>query len=207
MALDLKLKISTANNCTGIVIQDVTGPYHSESNPGGWGGFNINGNRSQFTLNLTIRFYILINDKVVAVTASVPYENIYYPSEDGYRGFKYSLSFNQFLFSLPLTLSSTEISQGDFDKEISKKYSSSEEFSLDGIYEVSARIISSPGGLILDTPQYRYAKSFEYKNICQTEKRVHSLLATVNLGCEDCDDSDIEKALLAKSLLTSIKAI
>ena len=201
MALDLNLKISTANDCTSLVIQDVTGPYHSESNPGGWGGFNINGVRANFTLNIIVTYFIVSNGKIDTLVYPVPYDSMYFPSEDTYRGFKFSESFYTILNSGVYPLG-VEDRMSEYIKN-----TSAPNMSLDGMYQIKAQIVSSPGGLIIDEVQYTYSKMFEYKNICQTEKSVNKLLGTINLECEDCDDKDIEKALLAKSLLNSIKSI
>ena len=48
-------------------------------------------------------------------------------------------------------------------------------------------------------------KSICFTNVCTIKKAVTKLFTDVNFECEDCDDSDIEKALLAKSLLETIK--
>jgi hypothetical protein len=68
----------------------------------------------------------------------------------------------------------------------------------DGLYEVSLNIVSADA-------LYNQEFIFEFRSICNSQKAVDKMMGTINLNCEDCDDSDIENALLAKSLLESIK--
>jgi len=203
MALDLKLKINTANNCKNVVIQDTTGVYNSKSNPGGWGGFNINGNRQKF--NLSIFFQIPILSKpdesntpaVVRLLYYVPYDLISFPSEDTYRGFKISFTMQQLLNNSDLANSSESLEKiaGEYVNFMANKT-----VFPDGLFDVIVTVSDTNGKLSRSV-----VKSF--KNICSAEKNVNKVLGSVNLNCEDCDDTDIEKALLAKSLLKAIKSI
>ena len=45
-----------------------------------------------------------------------------------------------------------------------------------------------------------------YGSTCITEKKVEKLFTSIDVECEDCDDADLSKALLAKSLLKNLKA-
>jgi len=59
----------------------------------------------------------------------------------------------------------------------------------------------------LDVTNEHANKSFVFKNICTTSKLVSKALTSINLQCEDCDDSDLDNVLFAKSLLESIENI
>ena len=187
MALDLKLNISTTDDCKNLVIEDVTGLYNETSNPGGWGSFNISGNREEFNLNLSLIVYLILPDGTQYTTPvflSNFANTVIYPSEDTYRGFK---------VSVPAYDISTEVANFP---GIPESYEPIQEVLDDNIYKVFANITSS---------NYNKEFQFTFKNICTSQKIVERLMGTINLGCEDCDDSDIERALLAKSLLESIK--
>ena len=189
MPLDLKLDIRTAEDCTKLVIEDVTGGY-SDSNPGGWGGFNINGNRDTYNIQAHIVVYVVIDGEQYVVPIAVPnFGNIvYYPAEDSYRGFK---------VSIPSYDISTEVANLP---GLPEAYNSMQEVVEDTLYEIVINF---------NDIQQNYSQEFkvEFKSICNSQKAVEKMMSVVNLGCEDCDDSDIKEALLAKSLLEILKTI
>jgi hypothetical protein len=190
MALDLKLKINTSSDCKNLVIQDVTGAYNADSNPGGWGGFNINGNRQTFNLNLSLIVNHFINGKQYNTPISLSNfaSTVYYPAEDTFRGFK---------VSIPSYDISTEIANVE---TIPEEYNPMQEVVEDTLYQLQVVMTDATG-------TYNQVFIFDFRSICNSEKAVNSLMGRVNLNCEDCDDSDIEKALLAKSLLEALKKI
>ena len=51
----------------------------------------------------------------------------------------------------------------------------------------------------------KFEKAFCFTNVCTIKKQVNKLFTEVNFECEDCDDSDLEKALLAKNLLETLE--
>tara|TARA_B100001093_G_scaffold509200_1_gene572813 strand:+ start:2479 stop:3048 length:570 start_codon:yes stop_codon:yes gene_type:complete len=189
MALDLKLNIRTSDDCKNLIMEDVTGVYNDQDNPGGWGNFNINGNRQEFSINVNIIAYLEIEGQQYVVPISAPnFENLVdYPAEDTYRNFK---------VSIPSYDISTEVSNFDF---IPESYDAMQEVVQDSLYEITFLIFNNQG--------YSQEFIFEFRSICNSQKIVDKLMGTVNLNCEDCDDTDIEQALLAKSLLESLKNI
>tara|TARA_E500000305_G_scaffold103363_1_gene98799 strand:+ start:1770 stop:2339 length:570 start_codon:yes stop_codon:yes gene_type:complete len=189
MPLDLKLDIRTAEDCTKLVIEDVTGGY-SDANPGGWGGFNIDGNRDSFNIQAHLVVYTVIDGVQYTAPIAIPNfgSTVYYPSENSYRGFK---------VSIPSYDISTSISN---IPDIPESYDSMQEVVEDTLYEVVINF---------NNIQLNYSQEFkvEFKGICNSQKAVEKMMSVVNLGCEDCDDSDIKEALLAKSLLEILKTI
>lgn len=193
MALDLKLKINTSSDCKNLVIQDVTGAYDSTTNPGGWGGFNIDGNRQTFNLNLSLIVNHFIDGKQYNTPISLSNfaSTVYYPAEDSFRGFK---------VSIPSYDISTEVANFP---GIPEEYNAMQDVVEDALYQLQATITRTTDTILT----YSQVFIFDFRSICNSEKAVNKLMGTVNLNCEDCDDSDIEKALLAKSLLEALKKI
>lgn len=188
MALDLKINISTTDDCKNLVIEDVTGVYNETSNPGGWGGFNVTGNRNDFNMQLYLVTYHFIDGEQYTTPISlVNFENtVYYPSEDSYRAFK---------VSIPSYDISTEIAN---NPTIPESYDPMKEVVEDGVYSL---VVNLNNEII----NYKEEFEFTFRSICNSQKIIEKMMGAVNLGCEDCDDSDIENALLAKSLFETIK--
>ena len=188
MALDLKINISTTDDCKNLVIEDVTGVYNETSNPGGWGGFNVTGNRNNFNMQLYLVTYHFIDGEQYTTPISlVNFENtVYYPSEDSYRAFK---------VSIPSYDISTEIAN---NPTIPESYDPMKEVVEDGVYSL---VVNLNNEII----NYKEEFEFTFRSICNSQKIIEKMMGAVNLGCEDCDDSDIENALLAKSLFETIK--
>ena len=189
MALDLKLDIQTTDDCRNLVIEDITGSY-SENNPGGWGGFNIFGNREEFNLQVHLTVYHFIDGVQYNTPMTVPGLGnlINYPSEDTYQGFK---------VSLPSYDISTELSS--LIESIPESFDPMWDTVEDNIYKITVELSKS----LTEVFQF----DFVFTNVCNTEKKVNKLVSSVALNCEDCDDADIEKSLLAKSLLENLKEI
>ena len=188
MALDLKLNISTTEDCKNLVIEDVTGVYNETSNPGGWGGFNIDGNRNDCNMQVyLITYHFIDGEQYTTPISLVNFEStVYYPAEDTYRAFK---------ISVPSYDISTEIANSS---TIPESYDPIQEVVEDGLYTV---VVNLQNNKI----NYRDQFEFTFRSICNSQKVVEKMMGSVNLGCEDCDDTDIERALLAKSLFENIK--
>lgn len=60
MPLDLKLKVSVANDCGDLLITDNTGDY-SDNNSGGWGGFNASPTSGTLVLVTTMLIEVYIS--------------------------------------------------------------------------------------------------------------------------------------------------
>jgi|14_taG_2_1085336.scaffolds.fasta_scaffold133765_1 hypothetical protein len=191
MALDLKLKTSVVNDCKELVIQDVTGSYNSESNPGGWGKFNITGDRSKYTLNLMLTAFHFIDGMQYSTTITLTgIGNMDYPSESTFEGFK---------MSIPSHDISTAISE--LISPLPESYNTLQETVEDNIYKVTA-VVSKDSN-----PSEVFTFSLTFTNTCNTEKEVNSFLASIDLEGVECDKSEIDRALLAKSLLQNLKNI
>ena len=59
----------------------------------------------------------------------------------------------------------------------------------------------------INSVEYNQEFIIPFKNLCSATLAVEKMLGTINLGCKDCDDSDVENALLAKSLLETLKSM
>ncbi len=189
MPLDIKLKITTTEDCKNLVISDVTGAYNETSNPGGWGGFNIDGDRSLYGMGLYMVVYHITDGKEYATPITVTnFSNLVnYPGDQSYRGFK---------VSIPSHDISTEVSNFP---NMTEAYEPIQEILEDSLYEIVVHIYGEQG------PDYDREFRFPFKSLCNSQKAVDKMMGQINLGCEDCDDSDIDSALLAKSLLESLK--
>jgi len=184
MALNLKVNIQTANDCRNLVIEDITGNY-SENNLGGWGGLNINPLKTNVNMSMTLQAYLYEGENLTIAEGNFDFtvfENfIDTPSQESYANFK---------MSIPVETLAVEIAE-------------LESFNIveDNLYQIILRVGDS-------STSTEYAiKEFVFKNTCSITKLVAQALTSINLQCEDCDDSDIEKALLAKSLLESIENV
>tara|TARA_R110002012_G_scaffold100312_2_gene238945 strand:+ start:800 stop:1381 length:582 start_codon:yes stop_codon:yes gene_type:complete len=193
MALDLKLDIQTTKDCRTLVIEDITRNY-SEDNLGGWGGANIEPFKVRLKIDVIVRYYAMATigssqEEQMEVFEGIfnldVYENfIETPSEDSYKNFKLALPFASIVEAID-------------DMEFIEY-----EDIRDGIYQIIIRV-SNKNNL---SEEYSL-QEFQFKNICGLSKLVSKTLTSVNLACEDCDDTDLEKALLAKSLLESLDSI
>mgnify|MGYP003630171475 CR=1 FL=1 len=190
MALDLKLDVHTTDDCKNLVIQDITGVYNDSSNPGGWGEFNITGDRGTYNLQAYLRVYHFIEGDQYVTAIDIPNfaSTVNYPAEDTYRGFKISIP----SYDISTAVSTTSL--------VPESYNSMQDVLEDTLYDVVINLNSSD-------PFYNKEFIIEFKSICNSAKAVEKMMGTINLGCEDCDESDIENALLAKSLLETLKTM
>ncbi len=205
MPLDLKFKATTSNNCTELVLQDITGAYDSETNPGGWGGFNPRGIRSNTFVKVFIKRSIPYDgDEGVPVTVNVEITDLFYdgffPSAETYRGYKFSVPYQELQFRTVENIRTriTDKTEEKLTKLIDKL--ESEVTISDAIYTLTFTLMETAGNVVPE-PVFIIVN---FTSICNSRKKVDKLLANANLGCEDCDDADIDKALLAKSLLDSL---
>jgi hypothetical protein len=189
MALDIKLKIETTEDCKNLVISDVTGVYNETSNPGGWGGFNIDGNRSTHNIGLYMVVYHITDGEEYSTPINITNfsSTVDYPTEKFHRGFK---------ISIPSYDISTEVANAPY--LTTESYDPIQEVLADSLYEIIVHVNGS-------NPDYDKEFKFTFRSICNSQKAVEKVMGQINLGCEDCDDSDIDSALLAKSLLESLK--
>ena len=184
MPLDLKFNIQTTNDCRTLIIEDITGNY-SEENLGGWGGLNVEPDKSQVNIDIIIQIYFYEEELIISegIFNLAVFENfINLQIEDSYKKFK---------LALPIETLKEEISELHNFEVVE-----------DNLYQIVVRISD-----IQDINNEHAIKEFVFKNTCTTSKLVSSALTSVNLQCEDCDDTDLEKILLAKSLLESIENI
>ena len=49
--------------------------------------------------------------------------------------------------------------------------------------------------------------TFDFSTSCNIRKSVTDILTSADIRCEDCDDSDLSKILLAKNLLETLDSI
>ena len=201
MALDLKLKISTSEKCDALVVSDITGGFNSENNSGGWGVANILGNQSpdntKYRLHLEIIPNIILNDNLVRPLLIYSSDGIgttqgrwSFPS-DSLDRFKFILSSEHLYQDI---INNSSVTSGDIG----------DEFVVDGIYNITIRLFPLSESPIAFSDA-EYEKSFCFTNVCILKKEVSKMFSAIDVECEDCDDRDIEKALLAKNLLESLE--
>ncbi len=210
MALDLKLQVNSSEDCKNLFIEDITGAYSLTNNPGGWGSFNIDGNRDNYNLIIHLTVYHFIDGKQYSSSITLPNFNNYvvYPSGVSYRGFKVSIPASDIYSDISLLPGMPE----EFDP--------TQESLEDTLYKITVQITESDisqfvSAAVIGSSQYadiqrqNYIQQFDFKfnNTCTIQKAVDKYIATVNLGCEDCDDTDLDKALLAENLLESLKKL
>tara|TARA_R110002012_G_scaffold158615_4_gene320035 strand:+ start:1915 stop:2532 length:618 start_codon:yes stop_codon:yes gene_type:complete len=200
MPLDLKLNIKTTNDCKNLVISDLTGFFNAQSNPGGWQGLTT------LSASLATNYIMLsIVPYFQTATEEIFFPTLLYPSTVGLltnsnpRWQFPNETLEGFIFSVPSTEFYTDIltSLENFNSPHSVPNLSA--FIPDLIYTVSAYIVP------FNDPMPVYEQSFCFTNTCLTKKKVAKLFTTVNFECEDCDDKDLEKALLAKNLLETLE--
>lgn len=189
MALDLKLNITTSEDCKSLVIQDITGLYNASSNSTGWGEFNVLGNRDEFTLSMSITAYHFVGEQ--QYVTSIPVTNlesiIEYPNEDLLKDFKVSFSASDLSAAFALF------------PNMSEDFNPSWEIIEDNIYRIDVAIRKDMIGYLDISMHYLSCT-------CGLEAKVNKLLTAINLDGEDLADADTQQGLLAKSLLDTLKA-
>tara|TARA_R110002012_G_scaffold161923_3_gene324172 strand:- start:1346 stop:1918 length:573 start_codon:yes stop_codon:yes gene_type:complete len=188
MPLDINVDIFTTNDCRTLVIEDKTGNY-SEDNLGGWGNFNAD--PSILSLVINIQIYYQIEDGSIAMYAS-DYISGYDPDLPLIE-FPISGSIKDFKFAIDI-----ETLLKDFQFNSLENISIPQDLTElpDAMYQI---------GVSTYKMELESSNTFIFKNICLTSKLVSKALTSVNLQCEDCDDRDLDKVLLAKSLLESLE--
>ena len=78
-----------------------------------------------------------------------------------------------------------------------EEYDVTQEFVEDNIYQVGARLFFDGTEII--------SEAVSYSSTCNMRKEVDALLTSIDLSCKDCDQSDFDQALLAKSILEGLE--
>tara|TARA_R110000737_G_C14522937_1_gene475754 strand:- start:533 stop:1111 length:579 start_codon:yes stop_codon:yes gene_type:complete len=190
MALDIKLNITTTQDCKSLVIQDVTGAYNGTSNVTGWGDFNAKGTRSTFILGMVVTVYHFVNKQQYSTTFSLSALNarIEYPTEDLHRDFKLAIPASDLSGAMALL--------PGMDSDFDPTWETIE----DNLYKVRVILRKDLTGFL------EYYDTY-YTCTCNIEKEVNKLLTSINLEQEDLADLDTQNALLAKSLLENLQNI
>ena len=210
MALDVKLNISVSNKCDSLTITDTTGSFSPESNPGGWGVGSMTGNQTPYTekyyAQITIIPNIIINE--ILYRPVLVYSSTEIGTTQGTWVFPtYSGTGSNTLEKFSLILSAAELYQDILNNSSISLENLNEEFIMDSIYTITFRLIDVTTGNALEniSDAIAYEKAFCFTNVCILKKEVDKLFSSVNVECEDCDDRDIEEALLAQNLLKSLE--
>tara|TARA_R110000824_G_C15044208_1_gene660722 strand:- start:251 stop:877 length:627 start_codon:yes stop_codon:yes gene_type:complete len=203
MALNLALNISTVEDCGSIKIEDITGYYNAASNSEGWGGFNLSPSIESVNLVLKLRVFNFLNEEFYDTPLTFPLQHGIdgqsYNSLDSYEGFKIIISADEVYLALQASISALEI---PFPLDLEEAW----EILEDTVYEVSVVAQDLTSGLGAQSEILTIGKCY-YGNTCDTEKKVSKLFSSIDVECEDCDDSDVNKALLAKSLLKNLNSM
>tara|TARA_R100000005_G_scaffold55834_1_gene27803 strand:+ start:3079 stop:3672 length:594 start_codon:yes stop_codon:yes gene_type:complete len=195
MPLDINVDIHTTNDCRTLVIEDKTGNF-AEDNLGGWGNFNAD--PSTLGLIITIQIYYEVEeDSIVTYEADYIYQGAINSGDEAEIEFPLASSIKDFKFAINVENLLNSFSSSSDDMAIPEDLSELP----DAIYQIGISTFQVGGY----SPQPLSSNSFVFKNTCLTSKLVSKALTSVNLQCEDCDDRDLDKVLLAKSLLESLE--
>lgn len=200
MPLDLKVDIHTTNDCRTLVIEDKTGNF-AEDNLGGWGNFNVD--PSIVGLVITIKMYYSVEGEGAPAENMVTYETDYiyqYSSDIANMEFPIPGSVKDFKFAVDVEKLVSDFADSSASNPIANLLTSQNLTEIpDSIYQIGITPYKI-GGFAPEA-----SSTFVFKNTCLTSKLVSKALTSVNLQCEDCDDRDLDKVLLAKSLLESLE--
>jgi len=197
MPLDINVDIHTTNDCRTLVIEDKTGNF-AEDNLGGWGNFNADPSNNFLGLIITIQIYYQIEeDNIVTYEADYIYQGAINSSDDATIEFPVSSSIKDFKFAVDVENLLHSFSSSSNDMVIPEDLTELP----DALYQINISTFYT-GGYSSDPIS---SNNFIFKNTCLTTKLVSKALTSVNLQCEDCDDRDLDKVLLAKSLLESLE--
>ena len=193
MALDIRLEVETTETCSNIVIKDITGVYDALNNPGGWGEINLTSMIPNESLSVFITVYHFISNVQYTTTIQIPESDYYtsYPISQSVRGFK---------MSIPADVVSTAVANQltlEQGVDLPEEYNISQETLEDNIYQVVVRVVHEDT-IVVSEPTV-------FKSTCNMRRDVESLLTSIDTSCHDCDDSDFDKALLAKSILEGLE--
>ena len=193
MALKIKLDVQATETCSNLVIKDITGSYDITNNPGGWGGVNLTAAIPPESISIFITVYHYISNVQYTTTIQIP-ESAYYTS------YPFSESVNGFKMSIPADVISTAIANQitlEPSVELPEEYEVVQEALEDNIYEVVIRVVHD-NIVVISEPTI-------FKSTCNMRRDVELLLTSIDTSCHDCDNSDFDRALLAKSLLEGLE--
>ena len=188
MALDLKVDIQTTDDCGTLVIEDKTGNY-TEENLGGWGVLNTEPSIANTKIDVIVQVYFYL-DGELSVSEGTFNLGVY----ENFTNLPFKNSYKNFKLAIPIEELKSNI----------LPFKSIDHFEIveDNLYQIAVRVYDRQ-----DITNEHAKKEFIFKNTCTTSKLVSKALTSINLQCEDCDDSDLENVLFAKSLLESIENI
>ena len=195
--LDIKLSINTSPDCKNLLVTDLTGLYNAQSNSTGWRPSGPQ--NSSLALN---RIVLSIIPYIKAESEEIFFRALIYPSSTDNPRWRFPKgSLENFRFSVP---------HGELINDIEAAYNEMQpSYELpklnkdnvpDLLYNVNVYVVSTT-----DQSDVKFEKAFCFTNVCTIKKQVNKLFTEVNFECEDCDDSDLEKALLAKNLLETLE--
>tara|TARA_R110002012_G_scaffold301344_2_gene501579 strand:+ start:284 stop:997 length:714 start_codon:yes stop_codon:yes gene_type:complete len=237
MPLDLKLKVSVANDCGDLLITDNTGDY-SDNNSGGWGGFNASPTSGTLVLVTTmlIEVYIsptetrildvVVNNASITIVESSLIQTLgnnsgefVTPLENSLKNFTLKVNAQNILGSLLSQLNingayGITAEEGDFataDIVAATGYGAASGHPYMEPFNFAVYVKDS---IFKVTPTYineqgdQFAgETIKFNNVCLTQKMVDELATSVDFRCEDCDDRDVDQISLAYSLLEALKHI
>ena len=226
MALELKLDIKTSDNCENLVIKDITGNYEESQNPGGWGGVNIAGNGLEFVAFLKCFLPLKVNSNGDEVTAlfTIPIvsegmpttqsainpadspNTFLYPVANSLETFVLSISYEDYYNKIDEQIINSNSNPGNLgltEEQYEYVVSNPEAWSSfqDHVYSFEMTVWQESSN-----NEYNLG-TFDFSTICNIRKSVTDILTSADIRCEDCDDSDLSKILLAKNLLETLDSI
>lgn len=203
MALNLALNISTVEDCHSIMVEDITGYYNAASNSEGWGSFNLSPEIDKIKLVLEIRVFNFLNEEFYDTPLTFPLQHGIdgqsYKALNSYEGFKIILSADEIYLALQASIAATDIK---FPADLESAW----EVIEDTVYKISIIAQDISTGLENQSEILTIGSCY-YGSTCNASKNVAKLFSRIDVECEDCDDSDINKALLAKSLLKNLNSM
>jgi len=200
MALDLKLNVSTENDCETLVITDVTNPM-SSANLTGWGGSNLSPSLLQYNFILTIIYPVTVGDDLIPIPINFNLTNDSW-EESNFWEFESPNIISNFIFKIDITaflplLNSYLDANGILNAE-QELLQIDESIFIDSIYEVKMTITNTDNEILTNF-------SFCFSNTCTMAEQVSLMYSSTDIFCKNCDALDLEKALLAESLLHTLK--
>ena len=224
MALELRLDIKTSDNCENLVFRDITGNYEESQNPGGWGGVNLDPNGLEFIAFLkcflpfkvnsagdevTVLFSVPITSEGMstAISSITPEDSpntFLYPNANSMQGLVLSVSYEDYyakIYEQIVDNNANPANIGLTAEEYDYVISNVEAWSSFQDHVYSFEMTAYQGELAYDLG------TFDFSTSCNIRKSVTDILTSADIRCEDCDDSDLSKILLAKNLLETLDSI
>ena len=199
MALDIKLNIAASKDCKELIVTDLTGIFNAQGNPTGWKGTgNLSSSLEVNKLILLVTPYFESND------GNIIFPTVSYTSDTENPRWKFPTNtLERFMFSVPASEMITDISNAfsadGSPYDLMNINIVNPEIIPDLVYNITVHVVP------LNETSSIYSKSICFANVCSIKKEVSKLFTSVNFECEDCDDSDLESALLAKNLLETLE--